>query len=187
MFSFKLLPPSLALSVLCSVGLCPSYDAVFYSWVLVCSLFLVSWSRCICLLGPFCVLPAPICLFLPDWLCPGAWFGICGGLFLFLQQITIEIRYNFLKKLNLALCRLFICLCQNLPFSCPNGVASLPYFFEPFELLLEHNYLNYLIDFSTITNSHMRQSDHCGHGVFLCSPWRLLPQSYIYPANNDQT
>lgn len=122
-------------------------------------------------LGPFCVPPAPIYLFSCRLAVPRCGFGLVVFFFLAMDRNRIEIMYHFLKKLNLALfagCSaaparsyLFLALMMLLP--CLT-------FFEPFELLLEHNYLNYLINFSTIIKSHLRQNDCCGQGLFLCSP-----------------
>lgn len=118
----------LACSVLHSAGLCPSYDAVFYSWVLVCFHFLATWPRCISLLELFCVPPAPICLFSPRLTVPRCIFG--GRLRgFFLWWIIIEIMYHFLKKVNLVLfASCSSCCCQKLLFSCTNDFASLSYF-----------------------------------------------------------
>lgn len=48
--------------VLCLASLWFSCGVVLYSCVLVCFCFLATCSRCICLLGLFCVSPSPICL-----------------------------------------------------------------------------------------------------------------------------
>lgn len=49
-------------TVLCLASLWFSYGVVLYSCVLLCFCFLATCSRCICLLGLFCVSPSPICL-----------------------------------------------------------------------------------------------------------------------------
>lgn len=89
----------------------------------------------------------------------------------FFWWIIIEIIVSFPEKAAPCCpCRLLSCSSQKLPFACPSDVASLPLRFEPFELLMEHNYLKYLIHFSTVINSHLRQNDYCSRVFFLCSP-----------------
>lgn len=81
--------------------------------------------------GPFVFLLLPFIFFLVDWLCPGA--GLGWWFYFFLAMDRNRNNASFPEKAeSCSLCGLFSCSCQKLPFSCPNDVASLPYFFWTF-------------------------------------------------------